>query len=170
MSIWKQTKFKNIEVSSTGVVMNTLTGKVLKSAINPSNGYYYVFIYQDGKSIPKAVHRLVAETYLTYDPAMKLVVDHIDGGRLNNDVSNLQWITNRENILKCKKSKPRTRFSSVQKLEIIAEYKTGNYSQISIAAYFNALWGLTKSRKTYTHVLKKAGLWPKVPPVLKPNI
>jgi len=44
----------------------------------------------------KYVHRLVAKMFLD-NPEDKRTVDHIDGDKLNNHVSNLRWMTYKEN-------------------------------------------------------------------------
>jgi hypothetical protein len=42
------------------------------------------------------VHRLVAETFIE-NADNKPQVDHIDRNKSNNNISNLRWVTNREN-------------------------------------------------------------------------
>ena len=50
----------------------------------------------------KYVHKIVANNFLPPSPVTedKWCVDHIDNDRLNNHVSNLQWLTHGENIKK----------------------------------------------------------------------
>lgn len=57
-----------------------------------SGGYKIITI--QGKSI--RVHRLVAITFIP-NPENKPEVNHIDGNKLNNSVSNLEWNTRSEN-------------------------------------------------------------------------
>ena len=56
------------------------------------NGYKTVGLV--GKSF--YVHRLVASAYIP-NPQNKPTVNHIDGNKANNDVSNLEWATYSEN-------------------------------------------------------------------------
>ena len=44
------------------------------------------------------IHRLVAETFIPNDKNLPQV-DHIDRNRIHNDISNLRWVTPRENLL-----------------------------------------------------------------------
>ena len=67
-------------------------------------GYLTVHLYINKKKVHKTIHRLVAKTFLP-DFSEKLQVDHIDGNRLNNDLSNLRMVTasdNQRNILSAK--------------------------------------------------------------------
>lgn len=73
-----------------------LRGKILKPMIDV-NGYEFVMLAYEGKQKSKFVHRLVAEAYLDrLDPAFE--VNHIDGNKRNNCVSNLEWISHKQNI------------------------------------------------------------------------
>ena len=75
---------------------NNKTNKVLKLRPN-YKGYLKTNISINGKLKTVFVHRLVAETFLpsSYE---NLQVNHKDGNKLNNHVSNLEWITASENI------------------------------------------------------------------------
>lgn len=80
------------QVSPAGVV--TRNGKVIKPTL--SSGYlaYSESINNIKKSVH--VHRKVAEYYIP-NPLNKPCINHIDGNKLNNAVSNLEWVTYKEN-------------------------------------------------------------------------
>jgi len=67
--------------------------KPLNQHVNNS-GYMVVSISRKGL---KLVHRLVAETWLE-NPDFLPEINHIDGDKLNNNVSNLEWSTRSKNI------------------------------------------------------------------------
>ena len=59
-------------------------------------GYMQFSYRENGKKYYKRVHRIVAETFLP-NPLNLPQVNHIDGNKLNNDVSNLEWCSNAQN-------------------------------------------------------------------------
>lgn len=72
-------------------------GKILKKVVN-SYGYYCVTIkLLNGTQKIIAVHQLIAKTFIP-NPENKPQVNHIDGNKLNNKISNLEWCTVKENI------------------------------------------------------------------------
>lgn len=74
-----------------------LKGKVLSRYLT-SRGYPAVCIYKDGKSTTKEIHRIIAEHFIP-NPDNKPEVNHKDGNKLNHCISNLEWVTTRENLL-----------------------------------------------------------------------
>ena len=92
------------EVSNFGNVKSLINNKILKPCLG-SRGYYMVRVYKDNKGNTMSIHVLVAMAFLGHKPdGYKIVVDHIDNNKLNNHVSNLQLISNRENTSKDKKN------------------------------------------------------------------
>lgn len=61
-------------------------------------GYYRVVLCKDGKHTHKRVSRLVAEAFVP-NPKNKEIVNHIDYNRKNNHYSNLEWCTQKENVI-----------------------------------------------------------------------
>ena len=51
-----------------------------------------------GKSKNFSIHRLVAITYIKNPKELK-IVNHKDGNTMNNDVRNLEWVTQHDNVL-----------------------------------------------------------------------
>lgn len=84
-------------ISTDGKVKNIKTGKYLKYGVTAA-GYYTVGLqHNDNSRHIYYIHKLVAETFLDkcdYDEQ----VNHIDKDRSNNNVYNLEWCTQLENL------------------------------------------------------------------------
>ena len=83
--------YSNYEVSDIGRVRNAKTGRILKP-LTHGHGYYYVGLSTQNKVKKHLVHRLVAEEFITNEDG-KANVDHRDGNKANNCVSNLWWVS-----------------------------------------------------------------------------
>jgi hypothetical protein len=122
--VWKQIpNASKYEVSNTGEIRswNTQRGKrsespkLLKKKLNKKVGYYNVGItYDDGTQKTRYLHRLIAESFLGYQEDS--LVRHLDDNRLNNNLDNLAWGNQKNNMadaiingklptgIRCKKS------------------------------------------------------------------
>lgn len=71
-------------------------GKILKGNIN-KNGYITVDLHKKGKIKTFLLHRLIAETFIPKVKG-KNIINHKDNNPTNNQVNNLEWCTQSENI------------------------------------------------------------------------
>lgn len=94
------------QVSNYGRVRSNYFSKqkILK-LFSATNDYLMVNLYKNKKASPQLIHRLVYEAFYGIKSCRKYVIDHIDNNKLNNHLCNLQYITNRQNSFKDKKSK-----------------------------------------------------------------
>ena len=89
------------EIDELGNVFSSITTTsrrkgILKPCLN-TNGYFRVNLYKDSKVKKFYIHRLVAQAFIPNDFGFK-IVNHKDGNKLNNCVSNLEWCTQKTNI------------------------------------------------------------------------
>jgi hypothetical protein len=93
MSIYKD--FDNYLIFKEGMVFNIKRNKFMKEQLS-KGGYKWIRLCKNGKLHGLKIHRLVALVYIP-NPLNKEMVNHIDGNKLNNNVSNLEWNTRSEN-------------------------------------------------------------------------
>ena len=76
------------------------------------DGYYAIKLVKNNNSRNITVHQVVTMAFLGHKPnSWKIHIDHIDGNKLNNNVSNLQIVTHRENLSKCHRVRGRNKTS-----------------------------------------------------------
>lgn len=85
-------------VSEEGDIFSKRTNRILKQSIHP-NGYLGAatkFGGREGQDAYLKTHRLVAKAFVD-NPDTKPQVNHMDGVKLNNSKTNLEWVTSQEN-------------------------------------------------------------------------
>lgn len=93
---WKvYPKNTRYEVTKSGKVRLVENKKIVGSI--STNGYITVTDQTQTPNQYYRVHRMVMETYNPIQNEENFVVDHIDGNRQNNDISNLRWVIQRQN-------------------------------------------------------------------------
>src|SRR5699024_845781 len=87
------------EADSKGRILKSVINKDFERKLKPlidSKGYPYIDVRFDGKRRCPKIHRLVALAFIP-NPENKPQVNHIDGNKENNNINNLEWVTNEEN-------------------------------------------------------------------------
>lgn len=98
--VWRKGRDKIVRQEGKKPYKRHFPGGIIKPF---DNGYGYLmvkFIYK-GKSKNIKVHKLVAETFIPkHRNDVELEINHIDHNKYNNCVSNLEWVTRKENMEK----------------------------------------------------------------------
>lgn len=124
-------------ITEEGKVISMFKGepKEMKQRLN-SDGYPIISIKKQKRA---KVHRLVAEAFIP-NPNGLPQVNHIDGVKTNNHVSNLEWVNNSQNQkhawdigLQKKRTPKNAIFSPSEVQAIVDEYQTSNTSQRKLA-------------------------------------
>lgn len=82
--------FENYQVSNLGRIYSKNKRTCIKVKKLAGRGYYQIRLYKDGKYFYKNLHRIIAETFIP-NPNNYRTVNHINGNKLDNRVTNLEW-------------------------------------------------------------------------------
>lgn len=142
-------------VSSDGCLYNRKMKKH-KPHVHPVTGYCQQILRKDGKQYMRYMHRLVAEAFLP-NPDYLPEVNHKDGCKLNNTVSNLEWVNRSQNMRHAYQNglRPTTRIAAYTKTgEFVKSFDSENdavrFCGVSYnAGISNCLRGITKTAHGY---------------------
>ena len=84
------------EVNNLGQVKNLKTNRILKTQILKI-GYNSVTLCKNSKLTTKYIHRLISMAFIP-NLQNKIEVNHINGIKTDNRISNLEWATHKENM------------------------------------------------------------------------
>lgn len=137
----------NYLASSFGNIYN-FYGKIMIGAVDRC-GYKEVILNKN----KERVHRVIAETFIG-NPNNYPCVNHIDGNKLNNNVSNLEWCNHSQNVLHAYKTglekiqiSKRRKFSEQEVIEMRKRYTEGTDIR-TLSIHYKA------DRKTIASIVK----------------
>jgi hypothetical protein len=167
--------FPNYKISAEGVVYSNYKYKTstvcdvwrpLVPVLDKGTGYYLVTLVSNGVRKNQFIHRLLAQHYLA-NPLSKRQVNHIDGNKQNNALSNLEWVTAKENanhavkLGLCDKRRKATEVAVLQYscngvllAEHVSIHEAGRRTGIAWQNISKVLRGLRKSAGGYYWIYK----------------
>lgn len=97
--VWKDYIY-NYQISNLGRIRNKETNKILKLRTSGKSPYLGTVVTLGNKKKYKMLrpHRMVAEKFIPNHDG-KMFVNHKDGNKHNNNVQNLEWVTQKENCV-----------------------------------------------------------------------
>ena len=136
---WKKhPEFDNYQISNLGRVWSERRQRIM-SIFKQNFGYWLIQIVDNnGKSTRFLVHRLVALTWIP-NPSNKKYVNHLDGNKANNTVTNLEWVTSSENILHARQTGLNPYNLPTQNLKLGGQRK-------GTSKYFGVAWDITRQK------------------------
>lgn len=96
--IWKDVEgYEGLyQVSNFGNLYSSYVKRKLQLSLDKYR-YKQVILVKNGVRKRHLLHRMVAQEFIP-NPENKPQVNHIDENKTNNTVSNLEWVTSKENI------------------------------------------------------------------------
>lgn len=90
-------EFPNYMISTESRVMNKTTLKLISTHYNKRFKHRAIRLWNNGKTRILKLYRLKAIAFIP-NPENKPQVNHIDGNRMNEDLSNMEWMSASENM------------------------------------------------------------------------
>lgn len=132
--------FPGYFIEDNGSVWSEYSNKFLKP-LHDTNGYLMVNLHKDGKQWSKRIHRLVAEAFIN-NPNNYDQVNHIDENKENNNINNLEWVTQQENNKYIEKI---GHHSGRPKKKVLVEFRNGDREEYESLAECAKHFNVNKS-------------------------
>ena len=137
--------YENYYIYDNGDVLNTSTNKMLKGSIG-EHGYKYYRLSKNNKKKMFYAHRLVAEAFIE-NPNNLPIVNHKDGNKLNNNIDNLEWVSQTDNMKHAHKT---NLIAQVSKHEYYKENLEGEeWKKVPNLHYSVSTFGRVRNDNTY---------------------
>lgn len=145
--------YPEYQIYDNGQIYSLITNKFLKPGLNGA-GYLFVNLRVCTKPYPKykmeRVHRLIAKAFIP-NPNNYPCINHIDGNKLNNNVSNLEWCTYSYNNIHALKIGLRDSNRKISDLsEVFKDFISGKYTISALEDKYNWHTSVGFTRK-YLH-------------------
>lgn len=121
-------------ISENGDIFGTKSGKVLKTRLS-SSGYYCTPLRHNGKYKNVFIHRELAKVFI--GKADNMDINHKDGNKTNNSLSNLEIVTRRQNLVHALKTGLRKTKYSAELIENIKKDYNSGLRQVDICKKYN---------------------------------
>lgn len=102
-------------VSNLGRIKNA-KGKIIK--LQRSDRGYTIFTFNNQGKTTRYIHHLVMAAFGDHKPAPYYQIDHIDGNKNNNCISNLEWVTPSENTRRAYQNHLKTPSGAIKAYQI----------------------------------------------------
>lgn len=103
---------------------------------NYNHQYARVSLSKEGVVVYRNIHDLVAMAFLNFEPTSGFVIDHLDGCKTNNHISNLEVVSQCENVRRASIKGNLSKLTDAQVKEIKNLYQTGRYTLVDLAKIF----------------------------------
>jgi len=95
--------FSNYLINIQGIIINTKYNNRKIKIFTNENNYKCIYLYDsNGKKFNYLLHRLLGKNFLengNYYYTNNYIINHKDKNRTNNNIENLEWITQKENTI-----------------------------------------------------------------------
>ena len=148
--------YSRYSINVFGVVYDTFLECIVNCTKGPNTKYIGVSLVKDGESVTKTVHihRLLAKVFLPNVSGLdfeKCQIDHINGIKTDNNLSNLEIVTPQENKIRAYRTGLRSDNNVTILTNVVTNEETVFYSQAEAARFLGINPG------SFCEYLKKHG-------------